>query len=598
MAELMLEDALENLRDCLAKVRLPLPLPDVDEQKESAARLSAQLDDYVIPRIKNITAPLLAVVGGSTGAGKSTLVNSLIGRLVTPTGVIRPTTKSPVLVFNPDDEHWFADERVLPGLVRSRVASQDHQTLHLVPEPTLPPGLAILDAPDIDSVVDENRQLAAVLLDAADLWLFVTSAARYSDAVPWEFLQQVSDRGGAVAVVLDRVAADAMRVIPADLGRMMSERGLAEAPLFAVPETLVDHEGLLPDVAVAPIRAFLAQLAADNQRRLHVVLKTLTGVINQLLDKAPQIADALDLQSATLEQLQIDADKSFAEAVRAIAVQSADGTLLKGEVLSRWHDFVGASDISRKLDHTVGRLRDRITQFFKGEPSPGRDVAIAAGSGLEALIIEECAASAERATNAWAINPAGRQILAHHPDLSKLSPDFAQRASQTIRDWQTDVLEVVEAEGVSKRNSARLAAFGVNGAGAALMLVIFASTGGLTGLEGGVALGTSALAQKILESIFGDDAVRRLTKSAKDALDARVQGLVSSELLKFKQVLDNYLVDKDQANDIRNAVADVRQARDHTLDELEAGVSNSVQAKTITDPPTSLEGSVDGGERL
>ena len=44
------------------------------------ARSLAQLDDYVLPRLATIDAPLLAVVGGSTGAGKSTLVNSLVGR--------------------------------------------------------------------------------------------------------------------------------------------------------------------------------------------------------------------------------------------------------------------------------------------------------------------------------------------------------------------------------------------------------------------------------------------------------------------------------------------------------------------------------------
>jgi hypothetical protein len=56
-----------------------------------------------------------------------------------------------------------------------------------VVEDSIPAGLALLDAPDIDSVVVENRQLAAQLLAAADLWLFVTSAARYADAVPWSF---------------------------------------------------------------------------------------------------------------------------------------------------------------------------------------------------------------------------------------------------------------------------------------------------------------------------------------------------------------------------------------------------------------------------
>ena len=62
---------------------------------------------------------MLTVVGGSTGAGKSTLVNSLVRHRVTEPGVIRPTTRAPVLVHHPDDAHWFTDDRILPGLARS-----------------------------------------------------------------------------------------------------------------------------------------------------------------------------------------------------------------------------------------------------------------------------------------------------------------------------------------------------------------------------------------------------------------------------------------------------------------------------------------------
>jgi len=143
--------ALTNLRDALASVRLPLPLPRAAELTGLSRDFSKQLDDYVLPRLQRIEAPLLAVVGGSTGAGKSTLVNSLIGRVVTKPGVIRPTTRSPVLVYHPDDARWFAEERILPGLIRSNASSDDARSLHLVPEPTLPRGLAVLDAPDIDS---------------------------------------------------------------------------------------------------------------------------------------------------------------------------------------------------------------------------------------------------------------------------------------------------------------------------------------------------------------------------------------------------------------------------------------------------------------
>ncbi len=154
-----------------------------------ATEMIDQLEDYVIPRLMTLEAPLLAVVGGSTGAGKSTLVNSLVGHRVTTPGVLRPTTRSPVLVHHPDDAEWFGQDRLLPDLKRVEHATDDPDSIQLVATDAIPAGLAILDAPDVDSVEERNRILAAQLLAAGDLWLFVTSAARYADQVPWELPQ-------------------------------------------------------------------------------------------------------------------------------------------------------------------------------------------------------------------------------------------------------------------------------------------------------------------------------------------------------------------------------------------------------------------------
>jgi predicted GTPase len=165
--------ALVRLRGALQEVRLPLELPTAEEQRKARAEMVDQLEDYVIPRLMTIDAPLLTVVGGSTGAGKSTLVNSLVGSRVTQPGVLRPTTRSPVLVHNPADAQWFGQDRLLPELERVSRSTNDPEALQLVPSETVPAGLAILDAPDIDSVEERNRTLAAQLLAAADLWLFV-----------------------------------------------------------------------------------------------------------------------------------------------------------------------------------------------------------------------------------------------------------------------------------------------------------------------------------------------------------------------------------------------------------------------------------------
>ena len=183
----VLVEAVTGLRDAVESSVLPLSTPGQSSGLAVRKELLDQLDDYVLPRLRSIDAPLLAVVGGSTGAGKSTLVNSIVGARVSRSGVLRPTTTSPVLVHHPDDKRWFGDQRILPSLARVTGGPGEESqpgTVRLVESGSLPPGMALLDAPDIDSVVSANRALAGQLLSAADLWLFVTTAARYADGCP------------------------------------------------------------------------------------------------------------------------------------------------------------------------------------------------------------------------------------------------------------------------------------------------------------------------------------------------------------------------------------------------------------------------------
>ena len=557
-----LSAALTRLREALAGVRLPLELPGSVAAHALARGAVDQLDDYVLPRLDRLDAPLLAVIGGSTGAGKSTLVNSLLGRVVTSPGVIRPTTRSPVLVHHPDDAEWFASDSMLPGLARTTSGANDARTLQVVPEPSLPHGLAILDAPDIDSVVAENRALAAQLLAAADLWIFVTSAARYADAVPWDYLRSAAERHAVVAVVLDRVPPAAMDEVPAHLGQMMGQRGLGGSPLFAVPETQVDEAGLLPDTAVAPIRDWLGELAADAVSRNQVVLQTLNGAIGALVTGAPQVVQAIQEQVIALETLRSDAERALAEAVRTIGVQTADGTLLRGEVLSRWHDFVGTGEFFRAVEQKIGWLRDRLVAAVKGEPKQALEAKIAVESGMEVLIREEGEAAARRVESAWQAHPVGRQLLAAaKEDLGRTSRDYPLATARAIRDWQGDVLDLVVREGGAKKSAARFWALGVNGVGVALMVLVFSQTGGLIGAEIGVAGGTAVLAQRVLEAIFGEDAVRRLAKQAKRDLDTRVEALMAVELDRYTAALDAVDVRPEQAGEIVAAVTDLEAVR-------------------------------------
>jgi predicted GTPase len=554
--------ALVQLRATLQATRLPLDAPGVEDQRTALREMVDQLDDYVIPRLLTIDAPMLTVVGGSTGAGKSTLVNSLVGHRVTEPGVLRPTTRSPVLVHHPDDAEWFGQDRLLPDLERVKHATVDPDAIQVVASETVPAGLAILDAPDVDSVEERNRTLAGQLLAAADLWLFVTSAARYADQVPWDYLRQAADRSTAVAIVLDRTPADAVQTVSTHLARMLASRGLKDSPLFVVTEGPVSEEGLLPPDAVADIRGWLESLAEDSDARARVVKQTLEGAIRTLTRRAHGVADAGAEQVTAVQRLRADVDKAYDEAVAAIDTASADGTLLRGEVLARWQEFVGTGELLKTLENRVGWVRDKLVNAIKGKPQQADRVTVAVESGLETLILEHAEAAAERAAGSWQSMTAGRTLLADAgEDLGRASRDLRRQAERSVRDWQQDVLEMVRTEGADKRTSARFLAYGVNGLSVALMVVVFAHTAGLTGAEAGIAGGSAVLGQKLLEAVFGDQAVRSLAERSRVALEARVQTLLDAERARYLDLLDSLELDEETPELVRDAARRVDDLR-------------------------------------
>ena len=546
------------LHEALVSVRLPLDVPDADRQRRTVREMVDQLEDYVLPRLRQIDAPLLAVVGGSTGAGKSTLVNSLVGRRVSEPGVLRPTTRSPVLVHHPQDARWFEDDRILPGLGRTTRTTPDPGALQLVADPEVPQGLALLDAPDIDSVERANRTLATELLAAADLWLFVTSAARYADQVPWEFLTTAAERSAAVAIVLDRTAPSAVEEVRSHLARMLTAHGMGQSPLFTVTEGDVTADGLLPPERVAQISSWLETLATDAAARSAVVRQTLDGAVQSLARRTHQVVGAAREQVDTATRLRADVERAYDEAVTRVDDASADGTMLRGEVLARWQEFVGTGELLRTLETKVGWLRDRVVGWLRGKPQQAERVTVAVESGLETLILEHAETAAERAETSWRSMTAGQHLLEDSGrDLGRASRDFRARAERAVRDWQHGVLEMVRTEGSDKRSTARFLAFGVNGLSVALMVVVFAHTAGVTGAEAGIAGGSAIVGQKVLEAVFGDQAVRRLAAQAREDLRTRVAELMDAERARYVELLDDLRVDEVDVDRLRDAAARV-----------------------------------------
>ena len=525
--------AMSSLLLSVRDAPLRLQTDGIDEVRATQADVVDQLSDYILPRLVQLDAPLLAVVGGSTGAGKSTLVNSIVGERVTESGVLRPTTRSPVLVHHPDDAEWFQADRILPDLPRTSETGNGSYALRLASTSNIPRGIAILDAPDVDSIDKGNRDLATQLLAAADLWLFVTSAARYADQVPWDYLRHAAERSTSVAVVLDRTSDDALVEVRGHLARMMTSRGLSDSPLFTVPESDLDVDGLLPREAVVPMVDWLAELAADPEARQMVVHRTLDGAVRHLVMRTHDVADALDGQIEVAEALVLQADEAYRSSVEAVSARSADGTLVRGQVLATWQEFVGTGELLKSVEEKVSRIRDRFVDGMTGKRTRSTEVVEAIETSIRMLLIEQAEAGAESVSRTWSASVSGRRLLADQPALDRASQDVRIRAERLVHDWRQGVVEMVRVEGADKRMTAKFLAFGVNGIAVALMIVMLSRDGDASSPGG-----TASVGRTLLDAIFGEPQVSELVDRAHADLELRSTALLQSERQRFHALLE------------------------------------------------------------
>jgi len=146
-------------------------------------------------------------------------------------------------------------------------------------------------------------------------------------------------------------------------------------------------------------------------------------------------------------------------------------------------------------------------------------------------------------------------------ELGRASRELRRNAERAVREWQSEVLDMVRTQGQDKRTTARFLAFGVNGLSVALMIVVFSYSYGLTGAEVGIAGGSAVLGQKLLEAVFGDQAVRSLAERARKALEARVRELFAGELARYTDLVDSLALDPDSPEQLRRASRRVEDAR-------------------------------------
>ncbi len=600
-----LESALLELRDAVGRTQLLLDFPGIEVARAERQQLISQVDDYLLPRLRQSGAPILIAMVGSTGAGKSTLLNSIVRSQVSATGIRRPTTNSPVLACHPRDVGWFAENVFLPTLPRVRQQGLARPgrdgLLVLATSEGMPRGIALLDTPDIDSVVAAHRQFARQFLDASDLWLFVTTARRYADAVVWDLLKDARDRGASLGIVLSRVPPTAGPQLNEHFDAMLEANGLGDVQRFVIPETVVT-DAQLPVEVSAPVRSWLEDTSRRDDRRIAILTQTMAGVLDSFEQRVPALAELAQTQLALRAELRSAADAAYAAALAEHDEAIRSGSLLRGEVLARWQDFAGTGDLMRTLEVRKSKRRPDRSKRHAAMSAKAQALKTAMRLSLEALTTSLADRAAEDALERWQASPAGAGLLAEARQaqrtpggaeisyaslrkwegelqwgfpgvqsdlaaslpvggvdaLSTSSDDLPRRVAHAVAAWQDHLLHLVQTERVTRRSIARVASFDPE----SLALVM---TIGVLGYGAGdviVSEGASAAPQRLLTSLFGAGLMRDIGGQARQDLHERIGLLFSEEAVRYTVLIDAVGVpDETAPTDLYQASYSLESAR-------------------------------------
>ncbi|MEV5544579.1 GTPase [Streptomyces sp. NPDC052309] len=203
----------------------------------------------------------VVAIAGATGSGKSQLFNTLAGVTISETGVRRPTTAAPIACSWSDGAATLLDRLGIPGRLRRR-------PIHYPDTESPLRGLVLVDLPDHDSAAVQHREQVDRILALVDAVIWVVDPEKYADAVLHErYLRPMAGHAEVTFIVLnqvDRLPGEAADLVLDDLRRLLDDDGIALGE-YDEPGATVLALSALTGEGIDDLREALGQFVAERQ---------------------------------------------------------------------------------------------------------------------------------------------------------------------------------------------------------------------------------------------------------------------------------------------------------------------------------------------
>ncbi|GAA3824462.1 hypothetical protein GCM10022403_067380 [Streptomyces coacervatus] len=468
----------------------------------------------------------VVAIAGATGSGKSQLFNALAGVPISETGVRRPTTATPIACSWSDGAASLIERLGIPPRLRRRPLQNPETEAQLR-------GLVLVDLPDHDSAAVQHREQVDRVLALVDAVIWVVDPEKYADAVLHErYLRPMAGHAEVMFIVLnqtDRLPGEATHQVLDDLRRLLDEDGIALGEYGDPGATVLALSALTGD-GVGELREALGQFVAERGA------------------PARRISADLDAAAAELRPL-------YAARRRTGLSEEA-----RDEFSARLADAVGASAAGeaaerawlRNANRACGTPWLRLWRWYRdrSEPTTGR-LPLRAQADEEATArqrVEQAVRTlADRASTGlpapWAQAVREAAVRGSH-GLSEALDELAVRAGlppgRPPRPgwWPVAVLAQVSMTILQVMGGVWLLGQIIGFMAPNLGVPVLLMAAGIIG--GPIVEWSCRMAARGPARRYGTDAERRLRESAAGCGRARVLDPVAAELLRYREVREQY----------------------------------------------------------